>query len=451
MAMPFRNGINPYWKHEQPQARPIVRHKYKGLSFMDILMKYRYLVIIPVVLPLSFLWGKINNLLAWLANLRREKTSRALHDRRVERVQNRIRARNPEKDGLICTARRPMWSISMRPVEYKTQHRYAVDLSDLRDVVAIDKERMLAYVEPGVNMAVLSSALLPHGLCVPVLPEYEDLTVGGLVIGYGIEGSSHIYGLFADTLESADVVLADGTLAHCTRDNEYSDLFHALPWSYGALGMLVGVEIRLIPAKPYMRVTYVPIRGTVQEMADAYHQLLVPEDRPWAEYVEGLIFNSTTGVVTIADYASEQEARASGAINTMGLWYKRWFHHYAHDIVKEQAARNGAPYTEYVPTRDYFLRHTRSLYWMADLVSVCPVRSPRVVQFSRFAPAVSSYPNPSLARTHNSLTRPSPTYIVHLIPRKNNIPSSYLWVTTGYSVTFSVGSCHLVYLSSSCP
>jgi Delta24-sterol reductase len=369
MAALFVEGRNPHWAAQAPDPRPAVRHKHRGLTWMDVAIKHRYLLVIPLVLPFSFVWAKLNALLAYVARLRSDTASRQVHARRVARVQERIRARNPETDGLICTARRAFWSVSIRPVEYKSAHRFAVDLSALRDVVDIDVERRVAYVEPGVNMGVLSAALVPYGLCVPVLPEYEDLTVGGLVNGYGIEGSSHKYGLFADTLESLDVVLADGTLAHCTRDNKYADLFHAVPWSYGALGMLVGCEFRLVPVQPYMRVTYVPVRGTLQQMADAYHQLLVPADRPWAEYVEGLIFTSTTGIVTIADYADTAEATRVGPINRMGRWHAQWFHRYAESILLRQAEKDGEPFVEYVPARDYFLRHTRSLYWMADLVS----------------------------------------------------------------------------------
>jgi Delta24-sterol reductase len=374
---PSGGGSNPFWLllGDPPEPRPSVRHKYRGLTWMDHAIKHRYLVVIPFVLPFSFLWGVLNALLAYAARRRSGATTRQRHAQRVAAVQARIRARNPDADGLICTARRPFWSISTRPVEYKASHRFPVDLSALRDVVDVDVARRIAYVEPGVDMAVLSAALLPHGMCVPVLPEYEDLTVGGLVNGYGIEGSSHKYGLFADTIASIDLVLADGTLAHCTRENEFADLFYAVPWSYGALGMLVGCEFRLIPVKPYMRVTYIPVRGTLQQMADAYHQLLVPTDRPWAEYVEGLIFSSITGVVTLADYADEAEALRIGPINQMGRWHAQWFHHYAESIVHRQANHDGQPYVEYVPTRDYFLRHTRSLYWMADLVS-CFFKNP---------------------------------------------------------------------------
>lgn len=38
--------------------------------------------------------------------------------------------------------------------------------------------------EPGVNMAQLTKALKPHGYTVPVVPELEELTVGGLLNGY---------------------------------------------------------------------------------------------------------------------------------------------------------------------------------------------------------------------------------------------------------------------------
>ena len=37
---------------------------------------------------------------------------------------------------------------------------------------------------------------LRHGWTLPIVPELDDLTVGGLVMGTGLESSSHKYGLF---------------------------------------------------------------------------------------------------------------------------------------------------------------------------------------------------------------------------------------------------------------
>ena len=47
-----------------------------------------------------------------------------------------------------------------------------------------------------VTMGQLSRTLDRLGWTIPILPELDDLTVGGLVMGTGIETSSHIYGLF---------------------------------------------------------------------------------------------------------------------------------------------------------------------------------------------------------------------------------------------------------------
>ena len=54
--------------------------------------------------------------------------------------------------------------------------------------------------EPLVTMGQLSRTLNKLGWTIPILPELDDLTVGGLVMGTGIETSSHKYGLFQVSL-----------------------------------------------------------------------------------------------------------------------------------------------------------------------------------------------------------------------------------------------------------
>lgn len=43
------------------------------------------------------------------------------------------------------------------------------------------------------------------------------LCSGGLVMGTGIESSSHIYGLFQHICVAFELVLADGSLVRCTQ------------------------------------------------------------------------------------------------------------------------------------------------------------------------------------------------------------------------------------------
>ncbi|MCI0433910.1 MAG: FAD-dependent oxidoreductase, partial [Gemmatimonadetes bacterium] len=170
----------------------------------DVLVRYRWLFVVPVVLPLSVLFD-----LYWAVRrfyYRRWKSAPEGHERRVHAIQDRVRRWRPADGGaLLCTARKPWTNVSMRVVRYK--HRDNTVRVDLHDILAIDPGRGIVRVEPGVTIGQLSRYLIPRGWTLPVVPELDDLTVGGLILGVGIEGSSHKYGLFADTVEACEVVI----------------------------------------------------------------------------------------------------------------------------------------------------------------------------------------------------------------------------------------------------
>ncbi len=82
-------------------------------------------------------------------------------------------------------------------------------------IVDIDPEARTATVEPGVILASLNTALAPHGLQFgPDPASAERATLGG-VIGNNATGAHSIrYGMTADHIKTADVVLADGSLSN---------------------------------------------------------------------------------------------------------------------------------------------------------------------------------------------------------------------------------------------
>jgi delta24-sterol reductase len=54
-------------------------------------------------------------------------------------------------------------------------------------------------------LSQLNDYLIRRGWTLPVVPELDDLTIGGLVMGGGIESTSHKYGIFQvidDTVQS---------------------------------------------------------------------------------------------------------------------------------------------------------------------------------------------------------------------------------------------------------
>ncbi len=127
------------------------------------------------------------------------------------------------------------------------------------DILELDEKRLTVRVEPFVSVHSITSYLIPKGYALAVTLEIGDATCGGLALAVGMTTHSHKVGLYQENVVSYDVILGDGSLVHATADNEYSDLFHCLPWSHGTLGFLVAVELKIIKVKPYVHMQYVPV------------------------------------------------------------------------------------------------------------------------------------------------------------------------------------------------
>ena len=112
-------------------------------------------------------------------------------------------------------------------------------------------------------MGQVTRSLIPLGYTLPIVPELDDLTVGGMINGCGVESSGRKYGLFQHICISFEVVTANGDLiiASKEKNTENQPLFFGIPWSHGTLGFLVAATIRIIPCKPFIRLTYYPCKN----------------------------------------------------------------------------------------------------------------------------------------------------------------------------------------------
>eukprot|EP00457_Paulinella_chromatophora_P003862 gb/GEZN01003870.1/.p1 GENE.gb/GEZN01003870.1/~~gb/GEZN01003870.1/.p1 ORF type:complete len:541 (+),score=51.93 gb/GEZN01003870.1/:28-1650(+) len=323
----------------------------------ELITEYRGIFVVLFVLPLSFCFDLALKFRAYL--IHQFFSAPLLHDKRVKDIQTQVRAHALRNDGTKMCTRRPGWmSISPGFRSYKAvSNQIAVDLYD---ILSWSEQAKSVTVEPMVNMGQLSHFLIPKGYTLPVLPEMDDLTVGGLFMGVGIETSSHKFGLFNDSILSADVVLADGKLVTCSREAN-RDLFDALPWSYGTLGLLVSCTIRIVPCKPYVRVQYIPIKSQEESVKKFIEYASKCDGKDATDFVEALAYSETEMVLMPAYYASKEEAESSGLVNTISWWWKPWFYKHVETIL-----RGGKPTIEYIPLRDYYHRHTKSIFWEAE-------------------------------------------------------------------------------------
>ena len=112
-------------------------------------------------------------------------------------------------------------------------------------------------------------------------------------MGTGIESSSHKFGLFQHICRGFEIVLCDGSVVKCTKEND-PDLFYAIPWSHGTLGFLVSVDIDIIPAPKYVKLEYEPVTSLKQAIEIFKKQTFAKENN---HFVEGLLFSSEIGVI----------------------------------------------------------------------------------------------------------------------------------------------------------
>ncbi len=124
-----------------------------------------------------------------------------------------------------------------------------LDVRRLHRVIEIDSERRIAEVEGMTTFEDFADATLMQGLRPPVVPQLKTITVGGAVSGLGIEASSFRHGLVHETVEEMEILCGDGTIRVCRPDNENADLFHAIPNSYGTLGYILRLRMKLLPAE----------------------------------------------------------------------------------------------------------------------------------------------------------------------------------------------------------
>jgi FAD/FMN-containing dehydrogenase len=131
-----------------------------------------------------------------------------------------------------------------------------VDASTLTNVLSIDTESRTCTAEPGIPFADLVEQTLPHGLLPAVVPELKGITIGGAVAGCSVESMSYRYGGFHDTCLSYEFIDGTGEVRNLSRAQD-PFLFEMIHGSYGTLGVLAGITFNLVPAKPYVHMTYV--------------------------------------------------------------------------------------------------------------------------------------------------------------------------------------------------
>jgi FAD/FMN-containing dehydrogenase len=128
--------------------------------------------------------------------------------------------------------------------EHQLDDVVLVRLSELTGV-SVDADAGTARVVGGTLWRDVVAATAPYGLTA-LHGSAPDVAVAGYVLGGGLSFYGRTHGIAANSLRSVEVVTADGSLVHANAD-ENADLFWALRGGGGNLGVVVALEIALLP------------------------------------------------------------------------------------------------------------------------------------------------------------------------------------------------------------
>jgi FAD/FMN-containing dehydrogenase len=273
---------------------------------------------------------------AVLSELHAPAEVEALHAAKVARVTSQLRAHPPTRP-VSLRKQAPPHQVPKRHDLRRFDDK--IDVSDLTAILDIDPVTRTCTAESGVTFKDLVAATLRYGLAPIVVPELATITIGGAVSGCSIESMSFRYGGFHDTCVAYEVITARGEVLHCTPDNANSLVFQMMHGSFGTLGILTKLTFRLIPAQPFVHVTY-ETYATLDDYRAAIWRHFKAQD---LDFMDGMIHGPTEYVLCAGRFVDQ--APYTNRYDWLKVYYKS---------TREREE-------DYLATADYFFRYDRGV------------------------------------------------------------------------------------------
>jgi FAD/FMN-containing dehydrogenase len=228
----------------------------------------------------------------------------------------------------------------------KTQSR--LDVRSLNKVIKVDPKKLIAEVEGMTTYETLVAVTLQYGCLPTVVPELNTITIGGAVAGAGIESSSFKYGLVHETVEEIEVLLSSGEVVTASGAVR-PELFYGLPNTFGTLGYVLKLKVKLVPAKPYVHLRHIPFTDA-QQLLDTIQNIAKKSTYEGAtvDFIDASVFQPGQQFLTLGTMVDS--APYTSDYTYMKAYYK--------SIQRRKE--------DYLTTHDYIWRWDPDWFWCSD-------------------------------------------------------------------------------------
>jgi len=258
------------------------------------------------------------------------------HERKVVRIVEQLR--NYTGPGPLSLKKKAV-SHEVPKLNDQRHDDQKIDISDLTQILSIDPVQRTCTAESGVTFVDLVNETIKYGLVPIVVPELKTITIGGAVAGCSIESMSYKHGGFHDTCLEYEVITAQGDVLTCTPDNEHKLVFQMMNGTFGTLGILSKLTFGLVPAKPFVKMTY-----QIFDSPQAYKQAIWEHcQKQDADFMDGIIHSPTMFALSLGQFVDK--APYAHRYDWMRIYYRS---------TKERQE-------DYLRTSDYFFRYDKGV------------------------------------------------------------------------------------------
>ncbi len=254
------------------------------------------------------------------------------------------------KRARVVTAIRSMNAADSLALEKSTSNLFRqraqervhrLDLHDFNHVIRVDEHGQFAEVEGLTTYEELVRETLPFQFMPTVVPQLKSITIGGAIAGIGIESSSFKCGFVHETVQELEILLPDGRVVVATPLNEYSDLFFGFPNSYGTLGYVLKLKVKLLPIKPFVKLTH----HRYSDWEEYFHAITRVCHERSVDFVDGTMFTDKDLYITTGEFIDRTE----------------WLSDYTYLQMYYQSIRQKK--IDYLTAHDYLWRWDTDWFW----------------------------------------------------------------------------------------